>query len=99
MTVLTRKQKNDLFDLKNDNVIKNDNDNFTILHNVIAGIRAYLHYNNITIYNESQTMYDNKTRIHLFELEKQIIVLSCHGAGFPNDLFYMYDMTLQIVNK
>ena len=98
MTTLTRKQKSDIFNIEHNRMYKNDDDNFTSLHNVIASIRGYLIYQDILILNETQTMFDNKTRVHIFELPKQAIILSCHGAGMPDDIFNMYDLTIQIVS-
>ena len=94
---LTTRQKNQLFDLRPSNIILNDDDNFTTLHNVIADLRTYLKVNDITVLAESQFMYDDKTRVHTFELVKQAIILTCHACGNPIDVFSMYDITLQIV--
>ena len=94
--LLNQYQKQKLFDFKPNNIIFNDDDNFTTLHNVIADLRTYLKVNDIIILAESQFMYDDKTRVYTFELPKQAIILSCHACGSPMDLFSMYDITLQV---
>lgn len=94
--LLNQYQKEKLFDLKPSNIVMNDEDNFTTLHNVIADLRTYLKVIDVSLLAESQFMYDDKTRVHIFELPKQAIILSCHACGSPADLFSMYDITLQV---
>jgi len=94
--LLNQYQREKLFDLKPQNIILNDEDNFSAWHNTLAELRTYLKINDISIINESQTMYDNKTRVHIIELPKQAIIVSCHACGNPIDVFSMYDITIQV---
>ena len=92
---LTKTQINKLFGFKPNNIIVNDEDNFTILHNVIADIKTYLQVNDMPVIATSSFKFDN-TRVFTIELPKQAIIISCHGAGYKDDLFNMYDITLQV---
>lgn len=93
---LNNYQKEKLFDLKPHNIVLNDEDNFTLWHNTLADLRTYLKINDIPVLAESQFMYDDKTKVHTFELTRQAIIVSCHACGNPIDLFSMYDITIQV---